>query len=670
MNIPTHQPGDNVSDMTVVSSMSFKSRMANNRSNRRRELARLRSLEKIQPMSPSSQSRKQIKEDRFTFEGTHPNTHNPVDVNDVSICLSPSHLAVETRLPEPSPRMNAVETRNELTSKSAHSITPFSPSEGAKTILNSPRMKNLRERHQKRCGRSTVTENNNASMRRAQHHRSCTSSSRERPVEKRNDTETVASPSDGPSGRPISAARDRFAGRSLLANRRSMSAIKTDPAVTSSTSSSLMRARRYRRSLSHSRGVSKQVETTPAPKASNAKVCTRRPSRSPSKAKESNTHMTIELNDSDIFTDFHLVMMAASSDDVSLATTSSIVSNSTVSARRKKLMGRKFKSITKSNPSHHNAIAKLVSQKKKNIHIPISQLTHCIVPIQTRARVYLGRLAAEKRMYGIIIVQSLIRRWKYWHHYSSCKLIAFKLQACYRGYITREKAITLHAKTFTATRLQACHRGSATRRALVHERCCVTKIQAVWRGYWRTMLYSDALDSAVLIQSIARMRCHRKMFLFVQNARLALEAQRTAETEEAAALILQTFWRGSTCRAKFCDTVIDVVIVQSIVRRWSGIQTVENMRAQRNAATKIQSWVRGCFDYFEFMLVVSSATVIQTFVRRNQAISKLEQMKLERHATEMTAATKMVAEWRRYKARSIYFDTLIGMICLLFQFFC
>ena len=666
MNNSSLQPDAGVSNMNVVGNVSLKSRMVNNRSNRRRELARLRSLDKIQPLSPSSKSRKQVKEDKFTFEDIHHKTHNPVDVDNVSICMSPSHLAVETRLPESSPRINVLESRREAPSTPTQSINPLSPSEGVKTILNSPRMKNLRKQHQKRCGRSAVVENNNASLRRAQHHRRCTSSSRERPVEMKCDEETGASSSAGaPSVRTVSTARDRFAGRSLLANRRSVSALKTDSAATSSTSSSsLMRARRYRRCLSNSRDTtSKQTATAPTPKASNAKVRTRQPSSSPSKAKENTNHLSIELNDIDIFTDFHLVMMAASSDDSSLATASSIGSNSTVSGRRKKLMGRKFKSITKNNPSHHNAIAKLVSQKKKNIHIPLAQLTHCIIPIQTRARVFLGRLAAEKRMYGIIIMQSLIRRWKWWHYFSSCKLVALRMQACYRGYIAREEAIILHAKTFAVTRLQACYRGRATRSALIKERCSATKIQAVWRGYWRSLLYSDALDNAVLIQSIARMRRQRKMFLFVHNARLALEAQLKAETEEAAALTLQTFWRGSSCRANFCNTVIDVVIVQSVVRRWSGIQRVKSMQAKRNAATKIQSWIRGCFDYFDYMLVLSSTVSIQTFIRRSQAIDKLEQMKLERYATEMTAATKIAAEWRRYAARSNYFDTLIGMCC-------
>jgi hypothetical protein len=618
------------------SRISNRLRNVNKKPNRLRELARLRSLH-IQPLSPSSQSRKHVKVDKFTSDEASQKPYNPVDVDDVSICMSPSHLAVEARLPDTPDRINIVEARREPPS-------PLSPSEGTKTILDSPRMKNLRKQHQQRNGGAAI-ESANASLRRAQHHRRYASNSKER--------------SDDVSSANTAVARHRSTGRSLIVNRRSIAAPKTDAAA----SSSMRRARRYRRSESNSRKRSEDA-VFPTPKASNAKQRMKQRSRTPQKpAKETNVHMSIELNDSDIFTDFHLVMMAASSDDSSLATASSIGSKSSFSRRRNKLMGRKFKSISKSKPSHHNAIAKLVAQKKKNVHIPISQLWKCIIPIQTLARAFLAKLAAEKRMDRIIIMQSVIRRWKCQRDFSRCKFVAMQMQACFRGRVAREKALILHAQTYAATQLQACYRGIRARTMLRYEGYCAAKIQATWRGYWDYLLYCDALESAMVIQSVVRMWRQRKMFLFVQQAARQLEMQMQAAREEAASVKIQTFLRGSSRRISFCNTVIDVVIVQSVIRRWSASRGVNKMQVRCRAATKIQAWIRGRCDYYEFMLVVSAAVMIQALIRRNHAMKNLEHLRVERHQIEVAAATKLSVQWRRFAVRRRYFNTLIGKWC-------
>lgn len=592
----------------------------------------------------------------FTFDETNDKPYNPVDVDDVSICMSPSHLAVETRLPEPSPRSSVVENRHDPPITSPRQMAfPLSPSQGTKTILDSPRMKNLRKQHQQRSGCAAV-ESANASLRRAQHHRRCASNSRARATEERGDVETTPKDVSSPK---TAAVRHRSTGRSLIVNRRSFAAPKPGAA-----GSGLLRARRYRRSLPSSNEQGNESAVAPTPKVSNATVCSRPLSKSPAKpANECNVQMSIELNDSDIFTDFHLVMMAASSDDSSIATASSWGSKSSLSCRRQKLMGRKFKSISKSKPSHHNAIAKLVAQKKKNVHIPISQLCQCIVPIQTIARVFLAKLAAERRMDNIILMQSIIRRWKCQRYLSSCRFMALQMQACYRGCIAREEAIVLRAQSFVATQLQACYRGSSARSLMRYESYCATKIQAVWRSYWQYLINGDALEGTVLIQSVVRMWRQRKMFLFVQNARRQLEEQMQAAREEAASVKMQTFWRGASQRVNYCNTVIDAVIVQSVIRRWSAIRIVNKMLVEFRAAIKIQSVARGRFIREDYVRVLSAAVIIQAAIRRGQAVQKLENLRVEKHARETASASKIAAQWRKFSTRSKFFNTLIGKTC-------
>ena len=614
----------------------------NKRPTRLRELARLRSLH-IQPLSPSSQSQKSVKEKKFIYE-------DPVDVDDVSISMSPSHLAVETRLPTSALRVNTSEHRHDSPNRLSH---PLSPSQGIKTILDSPRMKKLRKQHQQRRSRGSTRDSVSESLRRARYYRRSVSISREQVTEGRNGTESDETTIKTDTSRHQSTGK----------------ASKVQP-TKSSTAPSLGRARRYRRSLSNTKEPSNQnitAPTVPTPKASNARARTRQISKSPSRVRgvkdNDNADMSIELNDSDIFTDFHLVMMAtSSSDDSSLATNSSSGSKSSVlSWRQRKLMGRKFKSISsKTKPSHHSIISKLVAQKKKNIYIPISQLCQCIVPIQTSARVFLAKLSAVKRMERIIVVQSLIRRWKSQQYLSACKFFSIQLQACHRGYIAREEAIILHAQTFVAKHLQSSYRGSVARSTLRCQGYYATRVQTVWRGYYKYLVYSDVKDSAKVIQSVARMWCQRKMFLFVQDARRALEAQILAAQLKAAAIKIQTAWRASEARVNFFNTIIDVVIIQSIIRRWSGNKRVKKMLTEHRAATKIQSCFRGRLDYLDWRRGLYSVILIQTHLRRILALKKLEQLRVERHDLQVAGVTKIAAQWRRFNTRIIYLNTLIG----------
>lgn len=613
---------------------STNKRMATSKPNRLRELARLRSLS-IQPLSPSSKSEKHHRESSFTFTDNEVECRSPApETDDVSICMSPSQGAVEARWPNP---ITPVENLQRPPSRFSQRLSPLSPSEGSQTILDSPRMKNLRMQHQQRSVLGVATAH--ASLRRAQHYRRSVSNSRDQ-----------ASPGATSSQKASREQRNPSTGRSKVGANAA-----TKSPVSPSAAASLQRARQYRAKF---RGRSTRTNAATRKAVPSALTIDR--SRSP--VKPSNTNLTLELNDSEIFTDFHLVMMAASSDS-SIATYSSGESQS-VSERRKKLMGRKFKTISKSKPSHHNAIARLVTQKSKSksTYVPISQLCQYIVPIQTLARTYLAKCAVEKRLKRIVLVQALIRRWSCRHYLSKCRFVAIQIQACQRGYKAREKVICLHAKTFVATELQACYRGAALRSALRYQALCATIIQSAWRGYRQHALYGDILESVVVIQSVARMRSHRKLFLFVQNARLTLEASILAARKEEAATQIQTFWRTSSARIDFCDTVVDIVIVQSVLRRWSANRKAKQLQVKRDAATRIQSWLRGRVEFHAYSLILEATLLIQSIVRREHAMRKLDVLREERCQQEMSAATMIAAEWRRHVARSEYFNTVIDII--------
>ncbi|KAL7482502.1 hypothetical protein ACHAW6_008184 [Cyclotella cf. meneghiniana] len=648
------------------STMASFRRNTNSKPYRLRELARLRSLS-IQPLSPTKRGGMHNRGDSFASTETVENI-DPVaqrlaaNMAGASIFRFPSHQAVEERLPKNTTPVNVVEFRHgpPCISSQRHMTSQLTlPDTIAPTILDSPRIKKLRLQLQQRNDRRSPerSETFNARLRGAHIHRRSASASGDRDSVGRSSSVNVKTSAPAKPDLTASASaamslrsqRHRSAGRSGSFTRNVRDLTKQEP----TTSASLRRAHHHRRGLSIARDQSALTTATKPRNRPALPTGTRQRSSSPSRPNrkyDSNTNLALELNDSDIFTDFHLLTMAASSDS-SLATHSSGGSTSQ-SERRKKLMGRKFKTISRSNPSHHNLIAKLVTQKakKKNPYVPIRQLCQYVVPIQSLARVYLSKRAAAKRISRIVTMQSLIRRWKCQRFLSRCKFIALHMQACYRGYIARKEMVCLHASTYVATRMQACYRGSVVRSELRYKHYCVTRIQAVWRGYWSYLSFGDILNSAILLQSVARMRPHRKMFLFVQNARIALEASIQAAKEEEAAIKIQTFWRTSVCRLEYCNLVIDVVIVQSVVRRWSGTRLAKQLQIEHHAATRMQSWMRGRFEYINFMFVLSAAITIQTFIRRDQAIKKLKQLKEERYQMETMSSEKIASVVRRFSA--------------------
>jgi hypothetical protein len=256
----------------------------------------------------------------------------------------------------------------------------------------------------------------------------------------------------------------------------------------------------------------------------------------------------------------------------------------------------------------HTAIMSILSKKAKNkstFYVPIAQLCQAILPIQTLARMFLAKLALEKRKASIVRLQAIFRRWRCEHYLSSCIFLAVQLQASYRGYIAREQTYFIHLGVLAVTRLQACYRGKAARRDLRYQAYCATRIQATIRGHWQCVEYVETWSNIVLVQSVARMRSARKKYLTELAALMKAIA-------EAAATKIQTCWRRFVCYGDFCDTLVDIVTIQSAVRR---------LLAQE----------------------------------------QLCRMQLE--LAKSTVATKMAASWRAFVIRREYIITIGGKLC-------
>lgn len=79
---------------------------------------------------------------------------------------------------------------------------------------------------------------------------------------------------------------------------------------------------------------------------------------------------------------------------------------------------------------------------------------------------------------------------------------------------------------------------------------------------WLGAIWNREGRAATLIQSLWRGHSCRKMF----------------EHRRKASILIQSLWRGYTCRNAFTSTVTDVILAQSSIRRWLSCKQLDEMR--------------------------------------------------------------------------------------------
>ncbi len=101
-----------------------------------------------------------------------------------------------------------------------------------------------------------------------------------------------------------------------------------------------------------------------------------------------------------------------------------------------------------------------ISKPSRLASLSIAILGKTALPIQRLARSYISKLAVEKRKKNIVLMQSLIRRWKCRRYYKSAKIIALRCQGMHYGMVARDRLDFLH---YCSVRIQAAFRGFSGR---------------------------------------------------------------------------------------------------------------------------------------------------------------------------------------------------------------
>jgi hypothetical protein len=301
-------------------------------------------------------------------------------------------------------------------------------------------------------------------------------------------------------------------------------------------------------------------------------------------------------------------------------------------------------------------------------------LSKAAIPIQATVRRYLAQREAVDRMWALIEIQSYCRRWKCEAFKLAHTYSATRIQAAFRGWRDRD---TLEDHHFCATQIQKVIRGYLVFTFVREILKRVPLVQAQIRGFIAKRIAADRLYAIILIQAVVRSHLSR---VFVTKMRAAASIQRIARgilarkeatQRRAAATVIQATWRSFSTRLMFQLDFVDIITVQSIVRRWLACKRKYemNMEQRKAAAIKIQAAWRGYHDYTLYIFSMADIIVVQRAFRMWQAKMKVDAMRRQKKARVLnyrmnSCATTIQSFWRRFAAQSEFVSQLVNIILI------
>ena len=253
---------------------------------------------------------------------------------------------------------------------------------------------------------------------------------------------------------------------------------------------------------------------------------------------------------------------------------------------------------------------------------------YCATQIQRIARGYLATMQVYESLYNITVVQSIARR-----------------NAAIKKASIRYQAIVT---------IQSTWRAVVWRRELRDKHDAVTRIQTAWRSYSAQINYQFDIVDIIIAQSVVRRRGAQRRY-----------AAMIFNKHDYAATVIQKYWRCFDCSMNYLHTIADVLIVQSVSRRWLAQRLAKRMREDRieKAAITIQRSWRGFRCYMDYIFTVADIVIVQRNARyflANRRVKRLRQLRDENNS--INAAIIIQKNWRSYHAQLSMLYAVVNII--------
>ena len=187
--------------------------------------------------------------------------------------------------------------------------------------------------------------------------------------------------------------------------------------------------------------------------------------------------------------------------------------------------------------------------------------------------------------------------------------------------------------------IQAAFRSWISRESLDEEHFCATEIQRIVRGNLCAMNYQDDLCSIIIAQSVFRRyfainRSIRKVTTItqIQAAYRGYRAHAEYDLLYYESIVIQSAWRRHAEQLRYQFDLVDIIIVQCIARLWKArrILKLKLNRSHQEKTILIQEKLRSYYHSMKYLNTISHVIIVKSVVRRWSEFWKVEDMRFER----------------------------------------
>jgi hypothetical protein len=147
-------------------------------------------------------------------------------------------------------------------------------------------------------------------------------------------------------------------------------------------------------------------------------------------------------------------------------------------------------------------------------------------------------------------------------------MAAIKIQSAFRGFWVRD---SLNVDHFCATMIQKWYRRHHQRHHYFADLSRIILVQSIWRRSIAREHAAFFLGSVITVQSLFRSYSARKKLY---------SGLTCLRKDTMAAVVIQSQWRTYACECNFIRDLVDILIVQSVVRTWLARRHLSSLRSR------------------------------------------------------------------------------------------
>ena len=306
--------------------------------------------------------------------------------------------------------------------------------------------------------------------------------------------------------------------------------------------------------------------------------------------------------------------------------------------------------------------------------LPFRRYQRAATLIQRVWRGFSAQVRFQMDHMDIICVQSVVRRHLACKLFQRRLCAITTLQGALRCSIARKTyAEKLRAKQFAVRQHNAAMRCQCAVRCWIArsqlnfhrtQRLAATAIQKSWRRLSQRRVYQSKIQAASLIQSYTRRMLVKNMIMRKQNAARIIQRSwkqyEWFQLENDATVVIQSAWRCHMAKTDYLRKVQASCMIQ---KSWRGYITRLDIDGLNFAAVQIQSCWRRFWAQQNFTLDVLEIIIAQSVVRRFLARKKyflLDSTAKARHS----GAVAIQSKWRSF-VQSVKYKTCIADVTIV-----